>query len=103
MMRGMAHAALECVRLLSRGLRVFTERALRGLQANRQSCESAVEKSLALVTSLNPIIGYQQAAAIAKEAFQTGKTIREVCLAKGVLSPEQLAEALDPRRMLNPQ
>lgn len=103
MMPVMAHAALESVRLLSRGLRVFTEKVLRGMQANRASCESAVEKSLALVTSLNPIIGYQQAAAIAKEAFQTGKTIREICLEKGILSPEQLAEALDPWRMLNPQ
>jgi len=103
MMPVMAHVALESVRLLSRGVFVFTEKTLRGMQANRQACESAVEKSLALVTSLNPIIGYQKAAAIAKEAFKTGKTIREVCLEQEILPSEQLAEILDPRRMIRPR
>ncbi|MGQ9504927.1 MAG: class II fumarate hydratase [Thermogutta sp.] len=103
MMPVMAFAALESVWLLSRGVRVFTEKVIRGLKANRQVCEATVEKSLALATSLNPIIGYQKAAAIAKEAFETGKTIREICREKGILSPEQLAEALDPRKMLRPR
>ncbi|MBC7353092.1 MAG: aspartate ammonia-lyase, partial [Thermogutta sp.] len=75
----------------------------RGMEANRQACEAAVEKSLALVTSLNPYIGYQRAAAIAKEAFRTGKTVRQVCLEQNVLPPEQLEEALNPRNMLHPR
>lgn len=103
MMPLMGVTVLESVRLLSRGLRVFTEKVLRGMEANRQACEAAVEKSLALVTSLNPYIGYQRAAAIAKEAFRTGKTVREVCLEQQVLPPEQLAEALDPKNMLRPR
>jgi len=55
-----------------------------------------VEKSLAMVTSLVPRIGYDAAAEIAKESVKTGKTVRELCLEKQVLPPAELAEALDP-------
>ena len=56
-----------------------------------------------MVTSLNPHIGYEKAAALAKEAFKTGKTIRELCREQNVLPEEQLNEALDPWRMTEPQ
>ena len=56
-----------------------------------------------MVTSLNPIIGYEKAAALAKEAFKTGKTIRERCRAQGILPENTLTEALDPMRMTEPQ
>ncbi len=56
-----------------------------------------------MVTSLNPHIGYERAAALAKEAFKTGKTIRELCEEQGILPPETLEEALDPMRMTEPQ
>ena len=55
-----------------------------------------------MVTGLNPYIGYEQAAALAKEAFQTGKTIRELCREKKILPEEQLEKALDPWRMTKP-
>ncbi len=103
MMPVMAHVALESVRLLARGVRIFAEKTLRGMKANREACEAAVEKSLALATSLNPIVGYQKAAAIAKEAFKTGKTIRQICSEQKILSPEQLAEVLDPLKMIRPR
>jgi fumarate hydratase class II len=61
-----------------------------------------VEKSLSMVTSLNPYIGYEKAAALAKQAFKTGKTIRELCREQNVLPEDQLAEALDPMRMTQP-
>ena len=61
-----------------------------------------IEQSLALCTSLAPVIGYDQAAAIAKEAYTTGKTVREVALARKVCSPEQLAALLDPASMTAP-
>jgi fumarate hydratase class II len=61
-----------------------------------------VEQSLAMCTSLAPLIGYDQAAAIAKEAFKTGKTVREVAREKKVLDAKQLEEALDPRAMTEP-
>ncbi|MCH7988992.1 MAG: aspartate ammonia-lyase, partial [Planctomycetes bacterium] len=63
---------------------------------------AAVEKSLSMVTSLNPHIGYEKASAIAKEAFKTGKTIRELCREQNVLPEETLNEALDPFRMTEP-
>jgi fumarate hydratase class II len=62
-----------------------------------------VEKSLSMVTSLNPHIGYERAAALAKEAFKTGKTIRELCREQKVLPEAELTKALDPWRMTEPQ
>jgi fumarate hydratase class II len=72
------------------------------MEANPEACEAAVEKSLAMVTGLNPHIGYDRAAALAKEAFQSGKTIRELCREKDVLAEEHLNQALDPWRMTRP-
>ncbi len=91
---------VESVHLLSRGLRIFTERYLRLMEPNREVCLSFVEKSLALATALTPWIGYEQAAAVAKEALASGKTIREICRQKGILSGEQLEHVLDPWRMI---
>ena len=73
------------------------------MEANAEACQAAVEKSLSLVTGLNPYIGYEQAAELAKEALATGKTIRQLCREKQVLPEEQLDEALDPWRMTRPQ
>jgi fumarate hydratase class II len=102
MMPVMAHTTLESIRLLANGTQAFTERCLEGLDANPEACEAAVENSLSLVTALNPYVGYERAAALAKEAFETGKTIRQLCREKNVLPEEQLQEALDPWRMTNP-
>ena len=103
MMPVMADAALESVRLLTNATAAFTDLCLAEMEANAEACEAAVEKSLAMVTGLNPYIGYERAAALAKEAFLTGKTIRELCREQNVLPPDQLAAALDPRRMTGPQ
>jgi len=102
MMPVMADAALQSVRLLSGATRVFTDLCLTDLQANTEACEAAVEKSLSLATGLNPMIGYERACAVAKEAFQTGKTIRQICREQEILPEEQLDEALDPWRMTRP-
>jgi fumarate hydratase class II len=103
MMPVMGDAVLESVRLLINAVNAFTDRCLVGMEANAAACEASVEQSLALVTSLTPYIGYEQAATLAKEALASGKTIRELCREKGVLSESQLAEALDPWRMTRPQ
>jgi len=102
MMPVMADAVLESVRLLARSARLLAQRYLTGMEANRSQCEAAVEKSLALVTALVPHIGYERAAELAKEAFRTGKTIRQLCQERGVLSEEELRQVLDPRRMCGP-
>lgn len=98
----MSAVLLESIELMARCTAVFSERCVSGLAANREKCESAVEQSLSMVTSLNPYIGYERAAALAKEAFKTGKTIRELCLEKEVLPPDVLAQALDPMKMTRP-
>jgi len=102
MMPVMADVVLESIRLLARATVAFCDMCLVGLEPNIEACEDSVEKSLSLVTGLNPYIGYEQAAALAKEAFATGKTIRQLCIEKEVLPEDQLDEALDPWRMTRP-
>ena len=99
----LAVVLLESIEIMARGTDVFTERCLAGLVANVDECEKSVEQSLSMCTSLNPLIGYERAAALAKEAFKTGKTIRELCLEKQILPEDVLAEALDPRKMTKPR
>jgi len=102
MMPVMAHVTLESIRLLTNGTQAFTDRCLEGLEANRETCEAAVEKSLSLATGLSAYIGYERAAALAKEAFETGRTIRELCRKQNILPEDQLEKALDPWRMTKP-
>ncbi len=103
MMPVMGHATLESVALLASSCRAFVEFCANEMEANAEACEASVEQSLAMVTSLNPHIGYERAAAIAKEAFKTGKTIRELCREQSVLDEATLAKALDPMSMTEPQ
>jgi len=103
MMPVMAYCLLESIDLLSSSVRVFADRCMDGVEANRERCESLVEQSLSMVTSLAPLIGYDKAAAIAKESVKTGKTVRELATEMKVLSDEELKKALDPMRMTEPQ
>ena len=88
---------LTAIRLLANVAKVFTRRCLAGLEANEPRCRELVEQSLAMVTVLAPRIGYDAAAEIAKQAYQTGKTIRQICLEKAILPAEELEGLLDPR------
>src|SRR5207253_31280 len=82
MMPVMGLAALESVQLLASCTQAFVDFCAVEMEANAEACQAQVEKSLSMVTSLNPLIGYDAAAAIAKEAFKSGKTVRDVCLEK---------------------
>ena len=93
---------LNATNLLAGAARAFRSKCLEGLEADAEQCAAAIEHSTALVTALAPRIGYDAAAAIAGEAFRTGKTVRELCRAKNVLPAEELAELLDPRKMTGP-
>jgi fumarate hydratase class II len=103
MMPVMAYNLLQSIALLSRAARVFADRTVAGIEANRERCESLVEQSLAMCTSLAPIIGYDKAAEIAKESFKTGKTVRQVAQERKLMSDVELDKALDPKRMTQPQ
>ena len=98
----MTHNLLESIRLLSSGVRVFTDRCVSGIEANEKRCAELIEGSLAMCTSLAPKIGYDNAAAIAKEAYSSGKTVRQVVKEKKVLSDAELNKALDPMSMTKP-
>jgi fumarate hydratase, class II len=102
MMPVMGAVTLESTRLLANSSQAFVDFCVLEMEANPEACEASVEKSLSMVTSLNPHIGYEKAAQLAKEAFKTGKTIRELCLEKKILPESTLNEALDPFGMTEP-
>jgi fumarate hydratase class II len=88
---------LESIRLLANVARLFAERCVDGIEADRERAAELVERSLAMVTVLAPRIGYDRAAEIAKEAARTGRTVREICLERAVLPRAELEALLDPR------
>jgi fumarate hydratase, class II len=94
-----AYNVLHSVGILANGCRLFASRCVEGIEPNEERCNALIEQSLAMVTALNPRIGYDAAAAIAKESVKTGKTVRELCLEKKVLPPDELARLLDARTM----
>jgi fumarate hydratase, class II len=102
MMPVMGHNILESIRLLANVLRIFQDKCVAGILANRARCEELVEYSMAMVTSLAPIIGYDRAAEIAKESAKTGKTVRAICMERHILPEAELAHALDPVEMTKP-
>jgi fumarate hydratase class II len=103
MMPVMGMAALDMVTLMASAVNAFVDLGVKDMEPNEEACEASVEKSLSMVTSLNPHIGYEKAAALAKEAFKTGKTIRELCQEKKVLADDVLTKALDPWSMTEPK
>jgi fumarate hydratase class II len=103
MMPVMAYNLLQSIELLAKASRVFADRCVAGLEANVARCEGLVEQSLAMCTSLAPIVGYDKAGEIAKESMKSGKTVRQVAKERKVLSEAELEKALDPKRMTSPQ
>jgi len=103
MMPVMGHTALESIVLLAQCVKAFVEFCVLDMEANPEACEAAVEKSLSMVTSLNPHVGYERASELAKQAFKSGQTIRALCEAEEILPSETLQAALDPFRMTEPQ
>jgi fumarate hydratase class II len=101
MMPLMAYDLLESIALLAAVSRNFLEKCVRGIQPRLDRMAAYVEQSLAMVTSLVPEIGYDRAAALAKEAWTSGRTIREVAREKSGVPPEKLERLLDPCYFLN--
>jgi fumarate hydratase class II len=93
---------LQSIELLAGGSRVLADMCVSGIEANRERCEGLIEGSLAMVTALAPSIGYDAAAKIAKEAYETGRTVRELAREKQLLPEEELTRALDARRQTEP-
>jgi fumarate hydratase class II len=93
------HEAIHC---LGNGVRVFTEKCVAGLAADPARCRELVDRSLMLVTALNPHIGYDAAAAVAREAHATGRTLREIVLERKLLDAATLDRVLRPLAMTQP-
>ncbi|MET3696390.1 fumarase class II [Bacillus oleivorans] len=91
---------LQSVRLLSDSIHSFNDKCLVGLEANEEKIEQYLQDSLMLVTALNPHIGYEKAAEIAKKAFKENTTLKAAALATGYITEEQFDEWVDPRKMV---
>ena len=102
MMPVMAYNLLQSIELLSRSIDNFTIRCLQGIEADEARCKAMIEQSLAMCTALAPAIGYDAAARIAKEAYRTGRTVREVVRSQRVLPEGELSRLLDPWSMTKP-
>ncbi len=98
----MAANLLDSIMLLANVSNVFVARCIQGLEVNRAIATGMVEKSLMTCTSLVPQIGYDQAAKVAKGAFETGQTVREYVLEHGLVDPKRLDELLDAKSMTEP-
>jgi len=102
MMPVIAHDLTQSLMILTNAVHVFSERLVKGIRANEERCTDLLEKSAGIALALNPFIGYEKAAEVAKEALATGVPLREVVLKKGLLSAQQLDEILDPYAMTTP-
>ena len=99
MMPVIAHNLLESIELLANAADTFAERCVDGIEANDQRARELVEKNAIIVTALNPHIGYDNGAKIAKEAVASGRSVRELVLEAGLMSEADLDEALDIKGM----
>ena len=99
MMPLIAHNLLESIGLLATASDNLRQRCIDGIVANEARAKELVLQNIIVVTALNPHIGYDKGAEIAKEAFSTGRSVREVALAKGVMSEAEIDEALDIKQM----
>ena len=99
MMPVMAHNLLESISLLTNACDVFRERCVDGIEANTARAQELVEKNAIIVTALNPHIGYDNGAKIAKEAVGTGRSVRELVLEAGLMTETELDDALDIKKM----
>ena len=97
-----ARSLFDSLGYLRQGCVTLAERCVRGITANREHLTDLLNHSIGIVTALNPLIGYENATAVAKEAHATGKGVAEIVLARGLLTKEQLDEVLRPENLTQP-
>ncbi|MBZ7969576.1 aspartate ammonia-lyase [Campylobacter sp. RM3125] len=100
---GIAYALFNSLVLLENAMLTLANKAIKHLTANPENCKKTMLNSVCLVTALNPYIGYENSASVAKEALQTGKSVADIVLERGLLTKEKLDEYLTPENMLNPR
>jgi fumarate hydratase class II len=102
MMPVLAHALLESITLLANVARAFTDKCLLGIEANEERARKLLELNPSIATALNPYIGYDAAAVVAKESAKRGVSVRDIVLEKKLLPADKIDEALDVRGMTEP-
>lgn len=100
MMPLLAHVIMESLTLITNTTILMAKKCVDGISANIDRCEELVEQSLALITPLAQVIGYDEASRLAKEAGLTGKTVRQLVREKGILTEDEIKKALDPAGMV---
>lgn len=93
---------LQSIHIMTNVFTVFQNHCISGIKANKETLESYVENSIGIITAINPHVGYETAAAIAREAEITGKSVRELCLQHGILTSKELEAILHPLEMTDP-
>ncbi len=93
---------LQSISIMNNAFRTFTDHCVKGIKANEERMKEYVEKSVGIITAVNPHLGYEAVSRIAREAYVTGKSVRELCLKYGVLTEEELNTILDPYEMTKP-
>jgi fumarate hydratase class II len=99
----MVRNVLQSVRLIGDSCSAFTDNCVVGIEANRERIDSLLKESLMLVTALNPHVGYDNAAKIAKKAHKEGTNLKEAAISLGILTSEQFDEWVRPEDMLGPK
>jgi fumarate hydratase class II len=99
MMPVMAHDLLSSIELLANAVEAFRTRCVEGIEANEERARELLERNAIIVTALNPHIGYDNGAKIAKESLATGRSIRELVLEAGLMTADELDAALDLKKM----
>ena len=94
-----AYNLLSSIDILSNAVNVFTEKCVDGITADAKRCKEYADATLAMATALNPVIGYSAAAEVSKEAYRTGKSVRELAVEKGILTEDKAKIILDPVRL----
>ncbi|EFV10448.1 aspartate ammonia-lyase [Campylobacter jejuni subsp. jejuni 327] len=97
-----AYSLFNSIVMLEKAMYTLADKCIDGITANEKICSDFVYNSVGIVTALNPYIGYENSASIAKEAMNTGKRVADIALERGLLSKEQIDEILTPSNMLNP-
>ena len=98
----MAFNMFNSMKFLTNAVNGFVDKLLKDLEPNRQQCQHWLDRSVGVVTALLPHIGYEQSAQLAKEAYSSGRPIREIILEKGIMSEERLNEVMSPMAMTSP-
>lgn len=99
MMPLIAYNLISSVDILANAVAAFTEKCVNGIEADEERCRAYAEATLAMATALNPVIGYSSAAEISKEAYRTGKTVKDLAVEKGILTEKQAKRVLDPVKL----